>query len=105
MFLFSDFVNVHALQKLPLAGSRYTWSSMQEVHHLSKLDRFFTSSELDSLFPISKGESLPQPTSDHRPILLNGKVEMIDPKPFRLKIMWLKYPGFVGLVYSWWNSF
>lgn len=100
---FMEFINLKGLRDLSIGGLRYTWSNMQERPKLSKLDRFFLSSEWDELFPFSKHESLPRSTSDHVLILLNRKIPKFDPRPFKFENTWLRHPRFKDLVGSWWS--
>lgn len=66
---------------------------MKEIPSLSKLDRFFVLAKWDEIFPFSKGESLSKLTSNHIPILFNGKPLTLDHRPFCFENMWLKFPG------------
>ena len=49
--------------------------------------------------------TLPRPTSDHSPILLEGGTWLNGPSPFRVDNMWLKEEGFKELIKGWWQSF
>lgn len=89
---------------MPITGPRFMWSSMQQNPLLSKLDMFFLSLEWESMYSFAKGESISRPTSDHFPILLNGKMQSLEPRPFKFENMWLKYPDFVDLVKGWWDQ-
>lgn len=105
MDFFADFVNSQGLRDVPISGASFTWSSMQTTPSLSKLDIFLLSSEWDSSFPFSKGLVRPQPTSDHFPIVLCGKLLKGDPKPFKIDNIWLCSPDFMEMVRRCWNSF
>lgn len=51
MIAFANFMDNVALWELPISGTKYVWSNMQEVPHLSKLNRFFPFNRMG--FPIS----------------------------------------------------
>lgn len=105
MLTFSNFVDSLALRELTISRTNFTWSNMQESPCQSKLDRFFLSTEWDLLFPLANGESMPRPTSNYIPILLNGERLSSNPKPFKFANIWIKFPSFVDLVKVWWSSY
>ncbi len=71
MLDFSYFIQDLNLVNLPLGGGgQYTWSSGTENPSLSRIDRFFISSDWEDHFPDVVQNLLPQPLSDHHPLIL-----------------------------------
>lgn len=87
------------------SDGRFTWSSGQARATMSKLGRFLTSEEWDSIFSSASQIKLFCPISDHCPIMYDSDQIDWGPKPFRFNHAWLQDPRFVGLVKEWWASF
>ena len=85
---------------LSLGGS-YTWCGGLHNRSTSRLDRFLVSKDWDSHFSNLSQSLLPNPTSDHAPILLDGKGIKGKKTLFRFENMWLKAEGFKDLVRKW----
>ena len=66
----------------------------------SRLNRFLISDDWEGLFSDSTQNLLQRPTSDHHPILLDGKGMKSGPTPFRFENMWLNIPT----LKSWWEG-
>ncbi|GJT81249.1 ribonuclease H-like domain-containing protein [Tanacetum coccineum] len=64
---FNSFISNSGLVEIQLEGYSFTWS-LQSAKKMSKLDRFFVSDGLLSLFPHLSGICLDRHLSDHRPI-------------------------------------
>nr|GEW51192.1 RNA-directed DNA polymerase, eukaryota [Tanacetum cinerariifolium] len=79
---FNSFISNSGLAEIQLEGYSFTWS-LQSAKKISKLDRFFVSDGLLSLFPHLFGICLDRHLSDHRPILLREVVIDYGPSPFR----------------------
>ncbi|GJU69084.1 RNA-directed DNA polymerase, eukaryota [Tanacetum coccineum] len=80
---FNSFISNSGLVEIQLEGYSFTWS-LQSAKKMSKLDRFFVSDGLLSLFPHLSGICLDRHLSDHRPILLREVVTDYGPSPFRM---------------------
>ncbi|KAL4189345.1 hypothetical protein AMTRI_Chr08g165000 [Amborella trichopoda] len=102
---FSDFISRNELLDIPLQGSKFTWSNHSSNPTLSKLDRFLTSVDWDEKIPKTTSLTLPKPTSDHCPILLDTNAIPKGPCPFRFELHWLQDSNLFPLVQSWWTSF
>ncbi|KAL4183783.1 hypothetical protein AMTRI_Chr11g156830 [Amborella trichopoda] len=102
---FSEFINRQELLDSPLQGCRYTWSNHASEPSLSKLDRFLLSLNWEESFLTSSAIALPNPTSDHCPILLDTMAVRRGPKPFRFELAWLQESSLSTLIPTWCNSF
>ncbi|KAL4180208.1 hypothetical protein AMTRI_Chr13g124080 [Amborella trichopoda] len=105
MLDFSDFISRQELVDIPIQGNAFTWSNHSAQPSLAKLDRFLLSLGWEDLFPGSHALTLPKPTSDHCPILLDTQTICRGPKPFRFELAWLEEQSLLTLIPSWWNSF
>ncbi|KAL4185171.1 hypothetical protein AMTRI_Chr10g4610 [Amborella trichopoda] len=105
MLDFSDFISCHELVDIPTQGNAFTWSNHFAQPSLAKLDRFLLSLDWEVAFPDSHALTLPKPTSDHCPILLDTQAFSRWPKPFRFELAWLEEQSLVTLIPIWWNSF
>ena len=91
---FSDFIDSCNLIDPPLEGGRFTWSSHEEVPVMSRIDRFLFTSDWEDHFQGMHRVLLPKITSDHFPILLQGKDVVSVKRPFKFENMWLEVDGF-----------
>ncbi|GJS39916.1 RNA-directed DNA polymerase, eukaryota, partial [Tanacetum coccineum] len=100
---FNSFISNSGLVEIQLEGYSFTWS-FQSAKKMSKLDRFFVSDGLLSLFPHLSGICLDRHLSDHRPILLREVVTDYGPSPFRVYHSWFSLQGFDQMVSETWNN-
>nr|CAN80562.1 hypothetical protein VITISV_040289 [Vitis vinifera] len=101
---FAQIIDDLGLVDLPLQEGLFTWSGGLNNQSWARLDRFLmTLSWLDQFSNVIQGR-LPQPTSDHFPILLEGGGLRRGPFPFRFENMWLKEEGFKDLIRNWWQG-
>ena len=101
---FSKWINRHSLIDLHLGGSNFTWSNHQSSPAMYSLDRFLLFCDWFDLFPEACQFALPNPISDHCPILLDTICERWGPPPFRFELMWLDEPNFSTLLRKWWQD-
>ena len=101
MMDFSDFIEESHLMDLPLGGGQYTWSSGSDHPSMSRLDRFLVSTDWEDFYPDVSQKLMPQPLSDHYPILLEVGSMLRGKIPFRFENMWLKTEGFMDKIHSW----
>eukprot|EP00268_Persea_americana_P035972 TRINITY_DN35440_c1_g1_i1.p1 TRINITY_DN35440_c1_g1~~TRINITY_DN35440_c1_g1_i1.p1 ORF type:complete len:101 (-),score=4.73 TRINITY_DN35440_c1_g1_i1:471-773(-) len=90
MRAFSDWINLHSLVDIHLAGALYTWLNHQSPPIMSKLDRFLVNNDWIDLYLGVNQCALPKPASDHFPIILHSKCERWGPTPFRFELIWLE---------------
>jgi hypothetical protein len=102
---FSNFVEASNLVDLPLDGGPYTWSSGSANPSMSRIDRFFISSDWEDRYPDVIQKLLPRPLSDHFPLLLEVGSLARGKSPFRFENMWLKDEGFVDRIEAWWSNY
>jgi exonuclease III len=67
MLNFNAVISQLGLQEIPLRGQAFTWSNMQHLPLLEKLDWCFVSPAWSSNFPAMSAFSLARSTSDHVP--------------------------------------
>jgi endonuclease/exonuclease/phosphatase family metal-dependent hydrolase len=65
MIYFNTVIQAHDLEEIPFEGRSYTWSNMQDVPLLERLDWVFTSAEWTSEFPNTLSYPLSRMGSDH----------------------------------------
>nr|GEY26285.1 RNA-directed DNA polymerase, eukaryota [Tanacetum cinerariifolium] len=100
---FNRFISNSGLVELQLEGFSFTWSH-PSAKKMSKLDRFFVTDGLLSLFPHLSAVCLDRNLSDHRPILLREVVMDYGPSPFRIYHSWLNFEGFDKMILYTWNG-
>ncbi|GJS05541.1 RNA-directed DNA polymerase, eukaryota [Tanacetum coccineum] len=100
---FNSFISNSGLVQIQLEGYSFTWS-LQSAKKMSKLDHFFVSDGLLSLFPHFSGICLDRHLTDHRPILLREVVTDYGPSPFRVYHSWFSLQGFDQMVSETWNN-
>lgn len=87
MRMFNNFIKEFDLVDLPLKGTSFTWSNNQDRRVCSRLDRFLFSIDWMDQAPLFSQEVLPNPTSDHSPIILKIEDFLSGPRPFRFELM------------------
>ena len=92
------------LRDLPLHGGIFTWSGGLNNQTRSRLDRFLIFDDWEGLFSDSTQSLLQRPTSNHHPILIDGRGMRSGSTPFRLENIWLKEKGFIPILKSWWEG-
>ena len=66
---FNAWIDLWALMEIGLAGRAYTWSNNQENVIMSRIDRIFCTTHLESIFPLAHARALTRVGSDHTPIV------------------------------------
>lgn len=90
------------MKEIHLNGRRYTWSNGQVNPTLTRIDRFFCTTEWELLFPSCYLHSLPSLMSDHTPLLLQGELTTTHSPSFRFANFWVKMEGFKEAVQAAW---
>jgi hypothetical protein len=103
MISFDEAISNLGLVELPLKGRKFTWSNMQQVPLLEKLDWFFTSSSWTINFPSTFVFPLVKPTSDHLPCVVAIGTIIPRAKLFRFENYWLQHSSFKEIVENAWN--
>ena len=103
MLLFNSIIQAHDLEEIPLKGRNYTWSNMQNIPLLEKLDWVFTSHSWKNTFPNTLASPLARLGSDHTPIII--QVESTIPKSqiFRFDDYWFEFEEFKETVEKYWQ--
>nr|GFA35611.1 hypothetical protein [Tanacetum cinerariifolium] len=101
--VFNDFIHRSGLVELQMGGRRFTRIS-RDGAKLSKLDRFFVSSELINLRPNAHVVCLYCGLSDHCPFLLHVETHDFGPCPFKLFNSWLDIPSLEVIVKKVWST-
>jgi hypothetical protein len=101
---FCRFVNDLELKEIPLLGRRYTWSNERESPTLVKLDRVLCSTDWEDMYPYCILQSHASVMSDHNPLILGLKDEVVSKKRFHFESYWTKLPGFYETVERSWND-
>jgi exonuclease III len=93
-----------ALKELPLTGRKFTWSSGGDSPTLSRLDRVFSSSGWDELFPNCLLQSAASQDSDHCPLILGLNDLLAGKGRFHFASFWPRLDGFQEVVAQAWSS-
>ncbi|XP_026452045.1 uncharacterized protein LOC113352442 [Papaver somniferum] len=88
----NNFINSQELVDLKLLGLAYTW-----------FDRFLLSVEMNLRFPEVIQVALTRVTSDHKPIMLATKPNIICKPYFKFENSWILHRDFLKKVEKWWG--
>ncbi|XP_026378383.1 uncharacterized protein LOC113272800 [Papaver somniferum] len=99
----NNFITSHELVDLPLLGGVYTWSDMQVNPLLCRLNRFLLSMDMDLRFPAAIQLALTRVTSDHKPIMLMTKPDIMCKPYFKFENSWILHKDFLKKVEEWWR--
>nr|GEW97181.1 RNA-directed DNA polymerase, eukaryota [Tanacetum cinerariifolium] len=100
---FNNFISNSRLVEIQLEGYSFTWSH-PSASKMSKLDRFFVTEGVISMFPHLSGVCLDKHLSDHRPILLQEVTSDYGPISFRVFHSWFNLQGFDQMVQEKWSA-
>ena len=105
MKAFLEFIEEQELIDLPMQGALYTWTNKQEIPLMSRLDHLLISPAREDHFNQLQKLALPNPISDHIPLILQQMIRKDGLRPFRFELMWLKVEGFKEKLSNWWTGF
>ncbi len=103
MTIFSQLLNKLEMIDMPIGNQNFTWSNMQSIPMLAKVDCFLMSMEQDHAFPLSKVVVMPQIMSNCTPLLLSTS----EKKPshgFRFEEVWLSWQNITKRMLTWWSK-
>jgi hypothetical protein len=95
--------DLHLLE-LDLTDRAFTWSNEQVDPTMTRIDRFFATTEWHDLYPSADLHSMCTMTSDHCPLLMQGHSSVTFYRGFRFKSFWPQIEGFNEVVHQAWNS-
>jgi hypothetical protein len=93
-----------ALIDIPLKGRKYSWSTMQAIPLLQRLNWFFPFLSWTNSFPNTMAEPLAMTTSDHIRCIISFQATIPKPNIFRFENIWLDMPDFMTLVQKVWTQ-
>ncbi|KAM3020904.1 hypothetical protein ACUV84_040901 [Puccinellia chinampoensis] len=92
------------LTEAPLIGRKYTWSNERDIPTLSRIDRWFCSSDWDADHPNCLLQALSSSLSDHCALQMSTNVNFSQKCRFHFESFWPKLPGFQELVADAWAT-
>lgn len=101
---FREVVHEIGLVDLPILNRSFTWSNGRGVPTLERLDRVFISNAWVLAFPRSTLHALPQPRSDHTPLVLSAYTFILYVKLFRFESYCLRHHAILEVVTKAWRS-
>jgi len=101
---FNETIQALRLAEVSLSDRLFTWTNGQPHPILARLDRVFTTNDLDLIFPLTCLSSLPKPTSDHTPLLLSLSTNIPKSAFFRFERAWLRHQSFLPTVLAGWQQ-
>lgn len=102
ILIFNDIISHLGLLELPLKGTSFTWSNMQDNPLLQQLDWFFTSPSWTLAFSNTDVQALTRSTSDHVPCVVKISTKIPKSSIFRFENYWVQLEGFFEVVQSVW---
>ncbi|GLT67250.1 hypothetical protein SLA2020_395710 [Shorea laevis] len=100
---FNHFVESMGLMDVCLQNRKFTWYKL-DGSSMSRLDRFFMSTEMGLLAMEWIQEGVTRSVSDHCEIILKSRITYWGPKPFRVIDAWQQHPDFRSFVEDRWNA-
>lgn len=98
IMIFNNIISYLGLVEIPLKGSSFTWSNMQENPLLEQLDWFFTTKEWTLCYPNTMVKALAKYISDHVPCVINIETHITKSSIFRFENFWVEHPGLMDIV-------
>lgn len=102
--MFNDLIQHFDLVDILFQGRQYSWSNMQAIPLLEKLDWVFTSAAWTTSFPATTVQILGRPTSDHVPYVIKIGTSIPKSNLFRFENFWAEHDDFLAVVDFHWNS-
>lgn len=99
---FRCFLNDATLKEIHLDRRLFTWSNEWLHPTLERIDRVFTSTDWEFMFPNADLQSLSSLCSDHAPLLLRTDNFFEFKRRFYFRSMWTRFPGFMDAVRRAW---
>jgi hypothetical protein len=90
--------------ELDLNGRAFTWSNEQNEPTMTRIDRFLATTEWHQLFPSADLQAIGTMTSDHCPLIMQGRSSFPFFRGFRFESFWTKINGFKEVVQHAWNA-
>ncbi len=104
MLDFRSVISDSSLIDLPIRNKSFTWSNERRTPTLERLNRVFVSKSWFLFFPRSSLRALPQPRSDHTPLLLTAFSFVPSSPLFRFEAYWLRYQESFEVVFKAWET-
>ena len=101
---FNNTIDDLHLLELDLTDRAFTWSNEQANPTMTRIDRFFATTEWHDLYPSADLHSMCTMTSDHCPLLMQGHSSVTFYRGFRFESFWPQVEGFNEVVHQAWNS-
>jgi exonuclease III len=101
---FNSIIDDLYLLELDLTDRAFTWSNEQVDPTMTRIDRFFATTEWHDLYPSADLHSMCTMTSDHCPLLMQGHSSVNFYRGFRFESFWPQIEGFNEVVHQAWNS-
>lgn len=104
IMIFNTMIMAYDLVKIPFKGRVYTWSNMQEIPLLEKIDWIFSSPHWTTKYPNTMAVPMAKLSSDHVPINIQIGSNIPESEIFRFEEFWIDLEGFIEIVESHWNN-
>ncbi|XP_058201666.1 uncharacterized protein LOC131316348 [Rhododendron vialii] len=105
---FCNCIDCCGMHDLGFSGPRFTWTNTQVTGGLIKerLDRVWSNSSWNLIYPEAHVSHLPRTHSDHCPILLSTVPNSgpPNPRPFRFESVWFSDPSVFSVIEDSWST-
>jgi hypothetical protein len=104
MSQFNSTIDDLRLLELDLNGRAFIWTNEQDDPTMTRIDRFFATTQWHGLFPTADLLSICTMTSDHCQLIMQGCSPFCFYKGFRFESFWTKLDGFKEVVQRGWTT-
>lgn len=104
MLLFNEVISHLGLNEISLQGRKHTWSNMQPIPLLEKLDWVFTSKSWTLTYPNTAMKPLDMTPSDHTPCVVTIATSIPKSKVIRFENYWLLSDQFSKILSDCWSG-